>query len=190
MDKVSRAIWEATEKITEFAESPWRWPVLIGIFLLLLVISCVVQYNQIKISSRKFSEGAIDDKTVRLCQKIRRRSIFPRSALIHDLYCCRLGSMHFERHEEELSFANINDIKNVTDEISWRLYLLLAAYLTNRRYLDFANQYREQKTEGQSAADWLKEQQLSYDEDQLKKATEKITNPKVLEILKVLTEDE
>lgn len=166
------------------------WPYVIGLILLAFLISCVVQYNQIKISSRKFSEGAIDDKTVKLCEKFRRRSIFPQSAELHDRYCCMLCSMHMERGEEERFFANINDIKNVTGEISWRLHLLLAAYLTNQRYLDFSNQYREQKTEGQSAADWLKEQQLTYDEDQLKKATEKITNPKVLEIFKALTEHE
>ena len=190
MDKVFWAIWDTMEKITEFAESPWRWPVLIGIFLLILAISFGVQTHQMKKAARMFSEGAIDDKTVKLCEKFRRRSIFPQSAELHDRCCCMLCSIHMERDEEERFIANINDIKNVTGEISWRLYLLLAAYLTNQRYLDFANQYREQKTEGQCAADWLKTQQFTYDEGQLKKATEKITNPKVLKILKVLTEEE
>ena len=189
---MSNVLKEAAEflgKVLNKIASVNLWPYVITLIVLMFVISFVVQTLHMKKVARKFSEGAIDDKTVKICQKFRRRSIFPQAAEMHDLFCCMLCSMHMERNEEDLFFANINDIKKTTEHITRRLYLLLVAYLTKQRYLDWAKMYHAQKDGEQSAADWLKTQQLPYNETQLRKAAEKITNPKVCEILKVLTEE-
>lgn len=185
LDAVFGFLSNAAHKLDEINTTPY----VIIVLLLVLIISTIVQLKQMEKVSKRFAEGAIDNKTVKLCTRFRKRFIFPRSAELHDIFCCRLCSMHMERNEEDLFFANINDIKKITEQVNWRLHLVLVAYLTKQRYLDWADMYRTTKIGMQSATDWLKTQQLTYDEAQLKKAVQKITNPKVREILNTLTEE-
>ena len=182
-------MFEVFDAVFEFLLNVNPLPYVIIIILLLFIISAVVQLKQIENVTKRFQGGASDDRTVKLCVRYRKRFIFPKSAELHDLFCCRLCALHMERNEEDLFFANINDIKKITELTAMRLHMVLAAYLTKQRYLDWFNKYGTTRLGKQSAADWLKSQQLSYDEEQLKKAAERITNAKVLDVLKTMTEE-
>ena len=162
---------------------------IIIVILLIAILSFLIQMKQLDNVSKRFNEGAIDDKTVKLCTRFRRRFIFPKSVELHDLFCCRLCSLHMERNEEDLFFDNINDIKKITVQTEWRLHLVLVAYLTKQRYLDWVEKYRATRVGEQPVSEWLKTQDVTYDADRLASAAKRITNPHALAVLKSLTEE-
>jgi hypothetical protein len=79
----------------------------------------------------------------------------------------------------------------VTQNISWRLHLLLTAYLTSQSYLEVVTTYQTLKTENHSTADIVRQLLQEYDwntvSDKATIAREKIINQQILEILHTLT---
>ena len=180
---------EFFDKIWGFLASGGFIPVLICAILVVIVCFSSAKYKQVKELAQKFNTGATDDETVALCQKVKNRNRQPKSAEMHDLCCCMLSAMHMERGEEALFFENMNAIKALTGKITWRVNLLLAAYLTEQRYLDMSIAYKEEKKEDQTVQEWLFEQDMSYEAERLETLKANITKPKILDILNYLTED-
>lgn len=182
-------LWNFAHKIADKNLLPF----VIGLIVLAFGISFFVQFTQIKHASQRFADGVFDEKTIRLCERFKRRSIFPQSAELHDLFCCMLSAIYMEKREESLFFENLNSIKNVTQNISWRLYFLLTAYLTNQTYLEIVATYRTVKTENHSAIDFVEQLLQEYDRNAISDKAivlkEKITNQQVLEILFALTKE-
>lgn len=182
-------LWNFTDKLADKNLLPF----VIGLIVLAVGISFYVQLMQIKRVSQRFADGVFDEKTIRLCERFKRRSIFPQSAELHDLFCCRLSAIYMEKREESLFFENLNSIKNVTQNISWRLYFLLTAYLTNQTYLEIVATYRTVKTENHSAIDFVEQLLQEYDRNAISDKAivlkEKIANQQVLEILFALTKE-
>lgn len=169
------------------------WPFVIGLIALAFGISFFVQLMQIKRVSQRFADGVFDERTIRLCERFKRRSIFPQSAELHDLFCCKLSAIYMEKREESLFFENLNSIKNVTHNISSRLYFLLAAYLTSQSYLETISTYKSVKTEYQNPTDFIEKLLQAHDRNTISDNTivakEKITNQQVLDILFTLTKN-
>ena len=169
------------------------WHFVIGLIVLAFCISYFVQLTQIKRVSQRFADGVFDERTIRLCERFKRRSIFPQSAELHDLFCCMLSAIYMEKREESLFFENLNSIKKVTQITSWRLYFLLTAYLTNQTYLEIVATYRTVKTENHSAIDFVEQLLQEYDRNAISDKAivlkEKITNQQILEILFALTKE-
>lgn len=180
---------EFLNKVWGFLSSGGFIPVLICVILVVIVCFSSAKYKQVKELAQKFNEGATDDETVELCRKVKYRNRQPKSAEMHDLCCCMLCAMHLERGEEDLFFENLNSVKALTGKITWRVNLLLVAYLTEQRYRDLSIAYKEEKQEDQTVQDWIFGQDLSYEAERLEALKANITKPKILDILNYLTED-
>ena len=187
INSTAEFLWNAMEQISSIN----LWPYVIGLIVLSLGLSLFIQYMQIKQASRRFAAGIFNDKTIRLCERIKRRSIFPQTTELHDIFCYRLSAIYMANNDESLFFENINSVKNVTQNISWRLHLLLTAYLTSQSYLEVVTTYQTLKTENHSTADIVRQLLQEYDwntvSDKATIAREKIINQQILEILHTLT---
>ena len=192
-NSINSGVNRLEEALDKFA-SINHWPIVIGLLILSFGLSLFIQYMQIKRASKQFAAGFFDDKTIRLCERIKRRSIFPHAAELHDIFCYRLSAIYMAKNNESLFFENINSIKNVTQDISWRLHLLLAAYLTNQSYMDMVTLYQTIKAENRSTIDTVKQLLQEYDRNTISDkaivAKEKITNRQILEILLTLTKEQ
>lgn len=193
MDNFIQSLFDCLWNFADKLADKNLWPFVIGLIVLAFGISFFVQLTQIKHASQRFADGVFDEKTIRLCERFKRRSIFPQSAELHDLFCCMLSAIYMEKREESLFFENLNSIKNVTQNISWRLYFLLTAYLTNQTYLEIVATYRTVKTENHSAIDFVEQLLQEYDRNAISDKAivlkEKITNQQILEILFALTKE-
>lgn len=185
IDSMAERLWKVLNKVADTN----LWPFVIGLIILAFGLSFLIQYKRMKHASQQFATGVYNEKTIRLCERYKRRSIFPQSAELHDLLCCMLSAMYLENGEVALYFENINAIKNVTDDISWRVYLLLAAYLTGNRYHDIAVAHRVKK-EYRNTEEIIVQMLQACDKDTIhdkaKTATENITKQQILEILHIL----
>lgn len=187
IDSMAERLWKILNEVADTN----LWPFVIGLFVLAFGVSLLVQFMQMKHVSQQFAAGVFNEKSIRLCERFKRRSIFPQSAQLHDLFCCMLSAMYLEKGEVALFFENINAIKDVTDDISWRVYLLLASYLTGKRYHDIATVYRTKK-ENQNTEEIIIQLLKACDRDTIFDraitAKEKVTNQKISKILHMLTE--
>lgn len=167
------------------------WPFLAGLIVLVVVLVLAIRYWQTKKLAENFNSGIIDDKTVKLCQKLKRRNRGKKNAQMHDVFCCTLSAMHLERKEEDLFFENLNSLKALTGTVTRRVNLLLVAYLTERRYLDLSVAYKEEKEEGESVQDWIfRQEDLDYTPQRLQTMKAKLTHDQVIEILDALVDEE
>lgn len=165
--------------------------IVLGISVLLIFISCITQYAQFNRATKEFINGTYNAKTFRVFEKFKRRSIFPQSAELHDQCCCILSAMHLEKGNVASYFENINAVKNVTDKYSWRVYLLLASYLTGKNYHDVAAMHRsrdENHSTEKAIMQFLQVHERYTIYDKAMTAKENITQQQILEILHSLTD--
>lgn len=183
LDSLFSAIW----KITEYEYS---FVVVLGLILLVVFISYVAQCAQFNRATKDFINETYNAKTFRVFEKFKRRSIFPQSAVLHDQCCCILSAMHLEKGNVAAFFENMNAVKNITEKFSWRVYLLLAAYLTDENYHNVAAAHSA-RAENQSTDEAVEQFLLAYDRvailDKAAIAKENITQRQILEILLALT---
>ena len=179
LDNVFSTIWK-------FFASGRGFGIALGLLVLIVFISYIAQYAQFNCAVKEFISGTYNAKTFRVLEKFKRRSIFPQSAELHDQCCCMLSAMYLEKGNVASYFDNINAVRNVTDKFSWRVYLLLASYLTGENYHDVAAIHRS-RDENQSTAETIVQFLQAHDRntiyDKTMSAKENITQQQFLEVL-------
>lgn len=184
LDNIFSAIWKIFDSENTFV-------IILGLLVLIILSSYIVQYTQFNRATKSFINGTYDVKTFRVFEKFKRRSIFPQSAGLHDQCCCMLSAMHLEKGDVVSFFENMNAVKNVTDTFSWRVYLLLAAYLTEQNYHGVAAVHRtrvaNQSTE-ETIVQFLQTHEQTAIHDKAITAKENIKQQQILEILHKLAD--
>lgn len=180
----------AFSTIWKIFTSDQSFMIVLCLLVLIVFVSYIVQFAQFNRATKDFISGTYNAKTFRVFEKFKRRSIFPQSSELHDQCCCMLSAMHLETGKIASYFDNINAVKNVTDKFSWRVYLLLASYLTGENYHDVAAIHRS-RDENQSTEEAIVQFLQAHDRnaiyDKAMTAKENITQQQILEILHNLT---
>lgn len=145
MFKIVKKILEMyTKDLTEF----W-WPV-IPIIVIIMAISCIIQYKKFSNSKNAFYKDKIDNKTIAYFEKQKTKWRFPSPENIrkYNTICFILCCVYLDLHDFTKFYEHINSIKLTYPEHNEQreeINVLLFTYFSGEKSISVINTYNEYK---------------------------------------------
>ena len=173
------------------------WSFIISFLLLIflgVMIPNAVLYVQAKRITKRFLSGRSDQQTIRQCEKLKKRFSTHQNTAPYDMLCIMLSAMYMENENIALFFENVNAIKNVTDHLSQRIYILLVAYFVGESYLKIKDEFSKHAETESSIEQFVHQFIKSHNKDgvtaKVLVAEEKITKPEIVGLLRKISDIE
>lgn len=125
------------------------WPSII-FFIIMMTISCIIQYKKFNNSIKAFYKEKIDNKTITYFekQKIRWRSPTPVNIRKYNTICFILCCVYLDQKDVTKFYEHINSIKLIYlehNEQREEMNILLFAYFSGEKSISVINTYNEYK---------------------------------------------